>query len=538
MSTNASFKSVSPVELKTMLRDGDELALIDVREQGIYFDEHLLFACCIPLGQLEVMTADLIPRRSSRIVLCDGGPGDAGRVEKAATCLAGFGYSDIAILQDGVAGWREAGYELFSGINVPSKAFGEFVEINYDTPHISAEDLNAKLAAGEKLVILDSRPMPEFNNMSIPGGIDCPGAELAYRVHDQVSDPDIPVVVNCAGRTRSIIGAQSLLNAGIPNPVMALKDGTMGWKLAGYDLAHGHTEHAAEPSPQGLAKAKASAEEVGKRFGVQKTDFATIKRWQAEADQRTLYVLDVRTPEEFAAGHLPDSRHAPGGQLVQATDEYMATRNARVVLVDDTEVRATMSASWLIQMNWDEVYVLIGGVGNAATETGVRLPEVLGQPETTAISVSELKAKLDKNDSVVVLDFATSLQYRKQHIPGAWWGMRTRLEQALAKLPAHQTLVLTSPDGMLAQFAALDIAALGHDAELRVLTGGTQAWSDAGLEVEQGADRVTCETDDVWYKPYEHRAAVEQAMRDYLTWEVNLVEQIERDGDARFRVFS
>ena len=93
--------------------------------------------------------------------------------------------------------------ELFSGVNVPSKAFGEFVEHTYDTPNIDAEDLHQRLEAGDNLVVVDSRPMREFRAMSLPAGTCMPGAELAYRVHS-CTGSNTTVVVNCAGRTRSI----------------------------------------------------------------------------------------------------------------------------------------------------------------------------------------------------------------------------------------------------------------------------------------------------------------------------------------------
>src|SRR5207244_11366989 len=125
-------------------------------------------------------------------------------------------------------------------------------------------------------------------------------------------------VVNCAGRTRSIIGAQSLRNAGLPNPVMALENGTMGWELAGLDLARGREEALPPPSPDGLARALALADAVADRFGIVRIDDAALARFEGDAATRTLYLFDVRSPEEYAAGHLAGARSAPGGQLVQA----------------------------------------------------------------------------------------------------------------------------------------------------------------------------------------------------------------------------
>ena len=232
-------------------------------------------------------------------------------------------------------------------------------------------------------MILDSRPFDEYRRMSIPGGIDVPGAELVHRIHDLAPDPDTLVVVNCAGRTRSIIGAQSLINAGVANQVVALENGTMGWTLAGHQLEHGQARVPPPPSAAGRAWAKQAAEQVRARFGVPTVDHATLARWRAEAETRTLYLCDVRSPEEYAAGHLPGALCTPGGQLVQATDSWLGTHGARVVLVDDDGVRATMTASWLLQIGRWAVHVLAGGLGGEL-ETGPERTAVLGLEETPA----------------------------------------------------------------------------------------------------------------------------------------------------------
>jgi rhodanese-related sulfurtransferase len=429
-----------------------------------------------------------------------------------------------------------AGFELFSGVNVPSKAFGEFVEHHDDTPRLPAEEIKAKLDAGEDMVILDSRPLTEYRVMNIPTGVDCPGAELVYRVHDMAPSPDTLVVVNCAGRTRSIIGAQSLINAGIPNRVVALKDGTMGWHLAGLKLEKGQERHAPEPTAEGHSKALAAAGRVAKRFGVKRIGTAELARFEAERDRRSLYVLDVRTPDEFAKGHRPGSRSAPGGQLVQATDTYVGTRNSRIVLVDNDGVRAAMTASWLIQMNWPEIYVLEHGL-ETALETGPDRPHVLGLDDVRNefVSPAELSALL-RDKKAVVVDFDTCLNFRAGHIAGAWFAIRSRLTASATNLPKAELYVATSPDGLLAQLAAPDLAA-ATGVPVKVLAGGTAAWSAAGLPTEQGEDNMADEPVDVFHRPYDRNRSVEQAMRDYLSWEVDLVRQIERDGDARFRIF-
>src|SRR5438552_2082121 len=359
--TGSETPAVTPAELRAMLKDGGEIALLDVREEGVFSEQgHPFFANSLPLSRLELMVRDLAPRQRTRMVVYDGG--DENLAERAAATLTRMGYRDVAVMAGGARGWVAAGYELFTGVNVPSKAFGELVEHRCETPHIAAAELKRRLDGGEEVLIVDSRPIGEFRNMSIPGAFDCPGAELVYRVPDRLRSPSSLVVVNCAGRTRSIIGAQSLRNAGLANPVMALENGTMGWELAGLDLARGREDALPPPSPAGLQRARALAEQVALKFGIVRIDDAGLARFAGDAEARTLYVFDVRSPEEYAAGHLALARSAPGGQLVQATDVYMATRNARIVLVDDDGVRAVMTGSWLAQMGWPEVSVLEGGL--------------------------------------------------------------------------------------------------------------------------------------------------------------------------------
>src|SRR5437764_10062859 len=258
-----------------MLKDDGEMALLDVREEGVFSDQgHPFFANSVPLSRLELMIRDLVPRLLTRIVVYDGGPGelDQGLADRAATKLALMGYRNLAVMAGGARGWAAAGYQLFTGVNVPSKAFGELVEHRCKTPHIAAAALKQRRDAGEEILIVDSRPIGEFRNMSIPGAFDCPGAELVYRVPDRLRLDDSLVVVNCAGRTRSIIGAQSLRNAGLKNPVMALENGTMGWELAGLELARGREEALPPPSADGLAAARALADTVAERFGLVRID--------------------------------------------------------------------------------------------------------------------------------------------------------------------------------------------------------------------------------------------------------------------------
>jgi len=521
--------SVAPAELRRRYQAGGELAIVDAREEGSFHDRHLLMASCLPLSRLEVLAPGLLPRRSAPVVVCDDGDGLA---ERAAARLIEGGYTDVSVLAGGVAAWQAAGYPVYSGVHVPSKAFAEVVEHDMKTPWITAEDLAERRKRGEKLVIFDSRSYEEYHSNSIPDAVSVPGAELVYRFNELVPTPDTFVVVNCGGRTRSIIGAQSLIDAKVPNRVVSLKDGTMAWHLAGLGVVAGATRRAPEVSADGIAAARQRADTVARRYCVPVIDRATLAEWQREADRRTLYVLDVRDPAEYRAGHLPGSLMAPGGQLVQETDSWLGVWGARVVLVDDTGVRARMTASWLRRMGWDAV-VLDHGLEGIELERGVRQPHTsnfsLAGPEPATVQPAELLA-----NPAVVVDLALSRNHRQGHIPGAWFAIRSRLAEALDKLPAAGELVLTSEDGAIARYAA---AELNICRPVKVLAGGTAAWKATGLSLDTGMGPLASEPDDVAISARDRPPAErERYMREYLAWEVDLVNQIARDSDCRFHL--
>jgi rhodanese-related sulfurtransferase len=512
-------RPLSPAVVKAMLTDGEELALIDVREELVYSQNHLLWARSVPLSRIELRFARLVPRKSTRIVLIDDGD---GLVARAAAILTNAGYDDVAYLEGGVAGWEKAGFVTFSGMHVPSKAFGEFVEHDSGTPSVSAEELDAMMRSGTNMKVLDSRPFDEFNRVSIPTGIDVPGAELVLRVRDIVPSPDTTIVVNCAGRTRSIIGAQSLIDAGVPNKVVALRNGTMGWHLAGLKTASGETAQFPDVTGKGLAWARDAADAVAKKYGVQRIDRAGLARLQADT-ARTTYVFDVRDPDEYKRGHFPGAVSAPGGQLVQATDTFAGTLGARIVLSDDKEARALMSGAWLRRMGWQEVYVL----AEAGDEPGDLAPALLGTPAMeAAIDVAAVPA------AATILDISRSPEYRRGHIPGAWFAIRGRLDTALTKISVTGTLVMTSEDGLLAGLAVAE-ARKHTSAPVKWLKGGTAAWVAAGKPLSK-EPRMADEALDVWLKPYERAGDPKAGMQEYLTWEVDLIDRIKQDGTCDF----
>lgn len=346
-------QTATPQDIRRALLIGSEIALIDVREEHEFAQGHPLFAAQIPLRRIDDEAHWRIPRLDTPIIVYDNGEGLA---RKAAVRLEALGYTDVRELEGGLSGWRDAGYELFEDVNSYSKAFGELVEHRRHTPSLPAEEVQALIREKADIRILDARRYDEYNTMSIPTGTSVPGAELVLRAQTIAPDPDTTIIVNCAGRTRSIIGAQSLVNAGIPNKVYALRNGTIGWTLAGQELETGQTRAAPEVDDAATDEARAHARDVAYRAGVKRIGREELEALKAET-ARTLYLYDVRQPREYESGHLPGFRNAQGGQLVQETDHNAPVRGARIVVTDPTGVRADMTASWLAQLGW-EVYVL------------------------------------------------------------------------------------------------------------------------------------------------------------------------------------
>jgi rhodanese-related sulfurtransferase len=524
---------IDPATLHGWLTDGGELALLDAREEGEFAASHLFWAVPCPLSRREIRARALLPRLTTRIVCTDD---RRGLAEKLAGWLEGIGATDVSVLDGGTPAWAAAGFALFSGVNVPSQAFGEWVERRYGTPHADAPELHAWIEAGRDMVVLDSRTYDEFRRTSIPTGISVPGGELAYRIADLAPDPGTLIVVNCAGRTRSILGAETLRQAGVANPVVALRNGTMGWELAGLAPARGRTERFAAGRPASADLALQRARGFAGRCGVEVLGPSDLARLEADPD-RTCYVLDVRDPAEFAAAHRPGSLSAPGGQLLRTTDAWIGVRNARIALVDDDGARARMTAAWLRQMGHRDVFVIEGALrdGTVPGNAPPGVPEIVPGHEgkTDTIDADTLAAAAS---DVTVVDLALSIQFREGHIPGALWGVRTRLEALRDKLAVARLVVLTSPDGTLARLAVAETKALTR-APVRVLEGGTAAWSRAAHSLRHDRGNPPDEACiDFHLRPYDRNAGIEQAMRDYLAWETGLVDETGRDGTVTFGV--
>jgi rhodanese-related sulfurtransferase len=385
---------VTPSQVRSALLLRDEIAFLDLRHEAAFATGHPLFAANMAVGRIALEAEIRLTRKDVPIVVYDAGE---GLVATAIEEFAALGYTDISELGGGLGAWQDAGYELFQDVNSYAKAFGELVESRRHTPSLPADEVAALLSSGANVAILDVRRFDEYATMNIPGSISVPGAELVLRARKAAPDPATTIIVNCAGRTRSIIGTQSLINAGVPNKVVALRNGTIGWTLAKHELEHGASRRGAIGAFQNAAS---NARDVAYRAGVRRLDLDDLVALLAQP-HRTLYRFDVRDEQEYGDAHIPGFRHYPGGQLVQEIDMAAPVRGARIVLTDNLGIRADMTASWLAQMGW-EAYVLDGGY-DGRLEAGRPVVPPKGDPalryrrpyEGTDVSPAKMQAYLD-----------------------------------------------------------------------------------------------------------------------------------------------
>ena len=528
----SNLQEITFQQIKEKLLHKDEIAIVDLREEHIYAQGHPLFTTNISLSRLEVEILNRIPRLTTTVVLYDDGD---GRVERAYEKLVGYGYNNLYVLKGGASAWQAQGGELFIDVNSATKAFGEWVEHYKATPSLSAEEVQAKIDAKENIVILDARRFDEYNTMSIPTGRSVPGAELVYRAPELVKDENTTIIVNCAGRTRSIIGTQSLINAQISHPVYALRNGTIGWILAGQKLEQGQIRSYKDDAKQYSAQYLENAKSLADQAKVKTINYQELIALRADLN-KTTYVFDVRDESEYQTSHLANSRWIAGGQLVQETDHYAAVRGARIILIDDQLIRAYMTGSWLAQMNW-EVYVLDDHFAEIFTEKGEwkpRLPQINHVRKITPQALHNLS-----KDDVMLFDVSTYMQYKKGHIPHAQWVLKAEILERIGsnQIPLNKTIVVTCHTGILAAFGAEEIQiAVGQHFEVFALDGGNQAWAEAGYELEQSAGISLSPQIDRYKRPYEGTDNSKEAMQAYLDWEFGLVEQLKRDATHGFYV--
>ncbi|CAA0088671.1 Uncharacterised protein [Starkeya nomas] len=518
-----TFTQVTAETAKSRLHAGDEVALLDVREAAAFGDGHALFAIPCPYSRLELSAISLVPRRNCPILLIDD---DDGTAEKAARRLAACGYVDLAVITGGMPAWAAAGFGVFAGVNVPSKTLGELLEHDHHPRMIPAATLALWQREGKPHAFFDARPPGEFAKMRIAGARCVPNGELAHRLAATVPDEGTPIVITCAGRTRGIVGALGLRALGVRNPVYALENGTQGWALAGLPLERG-----AEPSPMPELDDEAAAisrRRADRLIATAQLPCATVAQaqtWLTEKG-RTTFLFDLRSPTERSARPVPGAVPVLTGQLVQATDQYVGVRHARLILMDDTGLRAGLAGLFLRALGY-EVHVLT--LSDQNDPPALSVPPSGLKPPAELVALSPSAAARRAAGGVPVLDLRSSAEWEERRLAGAHWTLRGRT----IELPTGTERVLLHGDAGAAAAMAVDLSE--HGIACDWLAADLDACATAGWAID-GKRRPMSRgeaLDRIWFVHDRHDGN-EEASRRYLAWEMGLVAQLDEDERASF----
>ena len=510
--------------LKSWLSDKDEIAFIDVREIGQHTKGHPFFSISIPYSLFELNLEILIPNKKTKMILLDQNDGISILAYKAATLI---GYSNIFILEEGVNGWINSGYKLFDGINVPSKSFGELIEKHFHTPSITAKELNEKQKNNENCIVIDGRPFDEYQNMSIPNSICCPNGELAYSVSSHVKDINTEIIINCAGRTRSIIGAQTLIDLGISNKVKALENGTQGWFLSDLCLDHNKNDFLdVRPDDTELKKIQNKIFKLLIKHSINLIDFSKAQELILHKNKST-FIFNVTNSNK----NMNSIRHVPGGQLVQATDKYIGVWKATVILVDDGDlIRAGTTAIWLKKMGY-QVHVLKKEIININT-LKFKNKFLLKEKE---INIFEIK-KFNNFKNTILYDIRSSENFMKIRIKNSIWLNRANLRKV--KIKKQQQIIIITDEFDKARLVINDIEEMNLGCVISLYK-----WKENELinhsNIIDNKPILFPKKDciDFNFHTYKRHKGSKSHANQYLKWEIGLINKMDKQELSFFNIF-
>ncbi|MEY3572940.1 MAG: hypothetical protein RJA77_855 [Pseudomonadota bacterium] len=522
---------ITPQAAKARIHSQDEVALLDIREHGQYGEGHPFLSVHCPFSSLETEIIRLVPHIHTEIILMDNGD---GVVERASSILQQMGYTRVSGMQGGAPGWSAAGFTLFKGVNLPSKTLGELVEHRDHPNMMTPAQLHDWMEQGKSFALFDCRPPNEYTKMTLPTAQCVPNGELAHRIGGLVEDPNQPIVITCAGRTRGLIGWSGLAALKLPNPVYAIENGTQGWALAGHTLQRDNPKPAMpEISPQAQALSASRAERLIAEHHLEEITPETLLQF-AQDPTRCVFLVDVRSEEEYARDHLPHAQHAWSGQIVQATDLTAGVRRARIVLSDDTGMRAALAALWLKTLGYEAFILRKTSAADLPSDWRAYMPSLPVAGPLARIAPLEAHRLMQSEDTMLI-DFRGSQAFRKRHAKGAIWACRPRLTSH-PMLHKGQSVLMMHEDPIQAALIADECKAQGLSVR-GLIDGGLKAWQQAGLETASSPE-VPADADCIdflFFVHDRHDGNLESARR-YLEWETGLIAQLDAQEQASFRL--
>ncbi|MDP3137711.1 MAG: rhodanese-like domain-containing protein [Burkholderiaceae bacterium] len=514
-------RQTSAASLQAALAAREPLALLDVREMGEYRLGHIFGATPLPLGDLEERARRYVPQPHLEVVVCGG---DDGRQGRAAQRLRAMGFSNVSVLAGGVSGWQQEGRAGATGWGFEGKQFGEQVAVAERIPHVDAEEVAAGLDDPE-VIVLDSRTPAEFLKGHIPGARWLPPFQSLLHAAD-LCRAHRSVYVNCAGRTRSLLGARLLRGMGFDN-VYAVQNGTWGWLHSGRKLEKGEGATVAPPTDAALAQADAYARALAGRRGIDILDADQARHFTQAAASG--YVVDVRGLDAFRAAHVPGSFHIEGSLLQFLAEERFAVRSLPVLVIGEQTADGAAGAALLRDLGY-AAYCIEGGFAawqssDAPTQAGDEQWPDAGVPEPGMGAVEILDwpvaSRRLHDGAAVALDLRSLGDFTLGHLPGALSLPLGRLEEMHASLVKGLAYIAVG-EGRKAVRGAARLRAAGFNAA--ALDIGMAELARRGLELVEGLDGSNASLDDAKQDvdPFRRKGALRQSVGEshaYLQWE-------------------
>lgn len=184
-------------------------------------------------------------------------------------------------------------------------------------------------------------------------------------------------------------------------------------------------------------------------------------------------VIDTRTAEEFAAGHVAGTVNIPLNASFVTWAGWLVSSTADLYLIVDeaTKVRLPEVSRLLALIGIDHVTGWLSTAAVAAS-TGLR--------QTPQMSVTELQSR---NGAVTVVDVRSANEWAEGHVPGAIHIPLGYLAERCRSLPTTKPIVMQCQAGSRSAIATSLLERLGFTDVIN-LTGGYSAWVAAGLPVE------------------------------------------------------
>ena len=323
----------------TLYEQAIPFCLIDCRERRDYVDGHWFGSTNIPLSILPTRLPFLCPYKDFPIHFLHWG--DAAS-SVALRYLEKLEYQNItphSVTQPigPVVGYVQGEYAW-------SKAFGEVVARQSDILEVTPQEYVTDYQHAQ---LVDVRPTGEYNRFTLPNSINLPNSLLLANMERLGNHADL-VLLHCAGRTRSIIGAHTIKAAGYSGDFGIFRGGTQAWELDGFAREHGANRTMAE----NIESTEFVANFLNRchipSAHIQPTGIAAFV--ETNSDHLIFDVSDDAANGILVAANIIK---ISGTNLVQQTDRSIARYHLPILLFDcRSGSRAAFAAYWLSRMGF------------------------------------------------------------------------------------------------------------------------------------------------------------------------------------------